>query len=79
MRTIFIGGPGRSGTSFVADRLSNHPDVTAFRDVELKLFTEKNGLLDLWHSLIERYSQDVNTVIFLHREGPIGTPWRRNL
>lgn len=56
MRTIFIGGPGRSGTSFVADRLANHSDVTAFRDVELKIFTEKNGLLDLWYSLIERYS-----------------------
>lgn len=56
MRTIFIGGPGRSGTSFVADRLARHPEVAAFRDVELKIFTEKNGLLDLWHSLVERYS-----------------------
>ncbi|MEM7056115.1 MAG: sulfotransferase [Pseudomonadota bacterium] len=56
MRTIFIGGPGRSGTSFVADRLANHADVSAIRDIELKLFTEKNGLLDLWHSMVERYS-----------------------
>lgn len=56
MRTIFVGGPGRSGTSFVAERLAHHPDISAFRDIELKLFTEKNGLLDLWHSLIERYS-----------------------
>lgn len=56
MRTIFVGGPGRSGTSFVADRLANHRDISAYRDVELKLFTEKNGLLDLWHSFVERYS-----------------------
>lgn len=56
MQTIFIGGPGRSGTSFVADRLANHPQISALRGVELKLFTEKNGLLDLWHSFIERYS-----------------------
>lgn len=56
LRTVFIGGPGRSGTSFVADRLAGHSDVAAFRDVELKIFTEKNGLLDLWYSLVERYS-----------------------
>ena len=56
MKTLFIGGPGRSGTSFVADRLSKHPSVCAFRGVELKFFTEKNGLLDLWHALGERYS-----------------------
>ena len=56
MRTVFIGGPGRSGTSFVADRLAQHRKICSFRDVELKLFTEKGGLLDLWHSLGERYS-----------------------
>lgn len=62
MRTIFVGGPGRSGTSFVADRLANHPDISSFRNVELKLFTEKNGLLDLWHSFFERYSPNRATV-----------------
>ncbi|MEM7188117.1 MAG: sulfotransferase [Pseudomonadota bacterium] len=56
IETVFIGGPGRSGTSFVADRLARHPQTCAFTDVELKLFAEKGGLLDLWHSLGETYS-----------------------
>ena len=56
LRTIFVGGPGRSGTSFVADRLIGHAQICGFRDVELKLFTEKGGLLDLRHSLVECYS-----------------------
>jgi len=53
---IFVGGPGRSGTSFVAERLSKHPEIASAPDVELKLFTEKNGLLDLYHAVSEPYS-----------------------
>jgi hypothetical protein len=56
MRILFIGGPGRSGTSFVADRLGGHRNVTALKDVELKIFCEKNGLQDLFHSLVNSYS-----------------------
>jgi len=56
MRTLFIGGPGRSGTSFVADRLGAHPGVAALKDVELKIFCDKNGLQDLFHALVESYS-----------------------
>lgn len=56
MRKLFVGGPGRSGTSFVADRLGRHAEVAAFADVELKIFTEKNGLLDLWIALDQTYS-----------------------
>ena len=56
MRKLFVGGPGRSGTSFFADRLGQHPQVVSFADVELKFFTEKNGLLDLWHALGQTYS-----------------------
>jgi hypothetical protein len=56
MRILFIGGPGRSGTSFVADRLGSHPEVAALKDIELKIFCEKNGLLDLYHTLVETYS-----------------------
>lgn len=56
MRHLFIGGPGRSGTSFVADRLGNHPSVVALKDIELKIFCEKNGLLDLFHTFVETYS-----------------------
>ncbi len=55
-RALFVGGPGRSGTSFVADRLGAHPQIVALKDIELKIFCEKNGLLDLFHSLVETYS-----------------------
>lgn len=56
LRLIFIGGPGRSGTSFTAARLGRVPGVATFVDIELKLFSEKNGLLDLWLSLGPHYS-----------------------
>ena len=56
MRTVFLGGPGRSGTSYVAARLGAHPEVITFPGIELKLVTEKNGLLDLHHCLVETYS-----------------------
>ena len=59
---IFVGGPGRSGTSFVADRLGRHPDVCLLPDIELKLFTEKNGVLDLFHALVQTYSPNRATV-----------------
>ena len=59
---LFIGGPGRSGTSFVAQRLGEHIDVCAFPGLELKLFVEKNGLLDLHHSLVDAYSPNRATV-----------------
>ncbi len=59
---IFVGGPGRSGTSFVADRLGRHPHVCAFPNSELKLFTEKNGLMDLRYVLVESYSPNRATV-----------------
>jgi hypothetical protein len=55
-RSLFVGGPGRSGTSFVADRLGGHPQVASFKDIELKLFCEKNGLQDLFHVLVATYS-----------------------
>lgn len=56
LRMIFVGGPGRSGTSFTAARLSRLAGVAAFPDIELKFFTEQNGLLDLWLSLGPHYS-----------------------
>jgi hypothetical protein len=55
-RTLFVGGPGRSGTSFVADRLGRHPGVATLKDIELKIFCEKNGLQDLFHALTATYS-----------------------
>ena len=59
---IFVGGPGRSGTSFIADRLGRHPQICSFPNSELKLFTEKNGLIDLHHALVESYSPNRATV-----------------
>ena len=56
MRYLFVGGPGRSGTSFVAECLGGHSQVAMLKDIELKIFCEKNGLQDLFHSLVETYS-----------------------
>lgn len=53
---VFVGGPGRSGTSFVADRIGSHKNVATFRDVELKIIGELRGLMDLRISLVERFS-----------------------
>lgn len=53
---IFVGGPGRSGTSFVADRVGSHENVATFRDVELKIFGELHGLMDLRNALVQRFS-----------------------
>lgn len=61
-RFLFVGGPGRSGTSHVARQLGQHPEVASFPDVELKILTEKGGLLDLQHSLVEQYSPNRATV-----------------
>ncbi|MFK7944014.1 MAG: sulfotransferase [Paracoccaceae bacterium] len=55
-RFLFVGGPGRSGTSHVARQLGYHEQITSFPDVELKILSEKGGLLDLQHSLVEQYS-----------------------
>jgi hypothetical protein len=62
MDYVFVGGPGRSGTSFVADRIGAHPAVASFRDVELKMFFELDGLYDLRAVLTEAYSPNRATV-----------------
>lgn len=61
---IFVGGPGRSGTSFVADRIGRHNEVATFQDVELKIFTEFGGLLDMQSVLVEYFSPNRAEVIF---------------
>jgi hypothetical protein len=48
---VFVGGPGKSGTTFVAHGIASHPMVATFPDVELKMFCEKNGLIDLRDTL----------------------------
>ncbi len=71
MRTIFVGGPGRSGTSFVAAQLGTHPSVGTLPGIELKLFTEKGGLLDLHHSLVCAYSPNRATVALRQFRGVV--------
>ncbi len=52
---LFIGGSGRSGTSFLAKKMSELPTVIGIEDVELKIFGELNGLPDLHHALVSHY------------------------
>lgn len=63
---IFMGGPGRSGTSFVADRVGRHPQVATFQDVELKIFSEFGGLRDMQYILVESFSPNRAEVVFRH-------------
>jgi hypothetical protein len=54
--TILIGGPGRSGTTFVASELGRHPAIASFDLVELKFLYERDGLWDLGWVLCESFS-----------------------
>ena len=56
MRTIIIGGPGRSGTTYVANRIGTHLQCAHFFDIELKILSENDGLSDLRHVLCDHYS-----------------------
>lgn len=63
---IFVGGPGRSGTSFVADRVGRHREVATFQDVELKILGEFGGLRDMQYVLVESFSPNRAEVISRH-------------
>lgn len=56
LKTIMIGGPGRSGTTFLAAALRQHPDVASFEAVELKFLFELGGLTDLGLVLCDSFS-----------------------
>jgi hypothetical protein len=56
MKVLFVGGPGRSGTSAVAERLRVWPEIGSFLDAELKLFSEAGGVWDLYWNFVEAYS-----------------------
>lgn len=50
MQFLFVGGPGRSGTSLFAQQVLEHPHIVGFFDVELKIYSETDGLLDLYNA-----------------------------
>lgn len=56
LRKIIIGGPGRSGTTYLAAALGQHPDVASFEAVELKFLFELGGLTDLGWVLCRSFS-----------------------
>lgn len=56
MRMIIVGGPGRSGTTYVANRIGTHLQCAHFFDIELKILSEIDGLSDLRHVLCDHYS-----------------------
>lgn len=56
MEILFVGGPGRSGTSFFAQQLVEHPNIVGFFDVELKIYCEMDGLIDLFLSFGKYFS-----------------------
>lgn len=55
-RIIVMGGPGRSGTTYLAAALGAHPAVASFPRVELKFLFERDGLVDLGWTLCESFS-----------------------
>ena len=50
MIPLFIGGTGRSGTTIALEYLGNHSKVYASDPLEIRLMTEKYGLLDLFET-----------------------------
>lgn len=53
---IIIGGPGRSGTTYMAAALGQHPEIATFDRIELKFLFERDGLADLGWTLCESFS-----------------------
>lgn len=55
-KIILMGGPGRSGTTYLAAALGAHPAIASFPGVELKLLFERDGLVDLGWVLCDSFS-----------------------
>ncbi len=60
IKRIFVGGTGRSGTTILSKKIGSHREVE--RIGESRFIIDKNGLLDLWHSLTKNYSIDQGRV-----------------
>ena len=54
---IFVGGSGRSGTSFLSRRLNQTKEVARL-PFETRFITDNMGLIDIYHSLTESFSID---------------------
>lgn len=66
LRMIFVGGSGRSGTSFVHTALGSHPEVATFLQVELKIMSSYGGLIDLFRTLTDDYGPGRATEVLNH-------------
>ena len=55
-KIIVMGGPGRSGTTYLAASLGAHPAIATFPGVELKILFERDGLVDLGWVLCDTFS-----------------------
>ena len=53
---IFTGGTGRSGTSILGDFIGAHPSILRL-PYEIRIFTDRGGLLDLKSALSRNFSQ----------------------
>jgi hypothetical protein len=68
MIPLFIGGTGRSGTTITQEYLGHHSKVYASDPLELRVMTDKFGLLDLFDS------KDLKTFnLYLNKEWLPGT------
>ena len=63
-KQIFIGGTGRSGTTFLSRLLGSHKDI-AKMPVETRFLIDKNGMIDLVPSLTTNYSIDQSRIAIL--------------
>lgn len=54
---IFVGGSGRSGTSFVARSIGQSEEITRV-PYETRFLTDNKGIIDLYNSLTESFSID---------------------
>jgi hypothetical protein len=53
---VFIGGSGRSGTTYVYQLLAAQDGVASFGDLEAKFIVEADGLIDLYRALVSDYN-----------------------
>jgi len=50
MIPLFVGGTGRSGTTVCLEYLGSHSKIYASNPIEIRVLTEKHGLLDLFET-----------------------------